>query len=648
MHPPPSSLNFDRFVSLSVGDVDNDTDNEIVVTCQLDVVDGNAAVLLYDKTSGGIWQRSILDDTIGPDETVCGAEATGSPVILQANDSSTLEIALRTKGNSSSLHLWQWHSGLQDWIEPTGFPISLAGDFFTEPIAVDFDDDGYDELIVSQILNNYSSLHVVDFSSSGFSEFDFQLTDLGTAGRVYSSLAAVEYNDEVYVTGVAKYADNEKKLFVYDVTGPSTSMIWYSSTLLSGSDAYGNMGGPAIGHANTDGTPDIFFALDGMSAWQLLNGQQFADVGQMSINSHSGFLNNVKSATIVAGTTSESSIVTVPFVGFSSKFYGHDPLGDMDVLSGFPTWTETPSWTAPVVGDVDGDGLYEVLTANGSGELTLYDWDGNPTSSCWPMYQHDPHRTGCFNSGRSGIGFDVELLAMDLIQAVSGNPLNLLLSIEVTGVDQMPRNHYADEVMVDESTSSILQETHMVYPNQRLPRDIQSNLISSNTAEIDKQDEQIVAAIYSGGNLIATERFPLIDGPHEISVTLPDSYMSTLIAVIDPGNVLFETDETNNSQTVVRNTTYLASDYAISLRSPSDRICATVLVPDGRTKGISFTVYSIDGRLQSSSPTQSLAPGIHRIDLSFGCDDGQISSGVYFVHVNIDGEETVIRRVVIL
>ncbi len=335
--------------------------------------------------------------------------------------------------------------------------------------------------------------------------------------------------------------------------------------------------------------------------------EQISNLGLVDINAHSGCMNNVKSVMIAAGTT-----------------------------------------TMPAVGDVDGDGLFEVLTANASGELTLYNWDGYPTSNCWPMYQHDSHRTGFFDSGRSGNGFDIELVEMDLIQAVRGNPGNLLLSIEVTGVDQISRNHFAIEAVVNERTFSIIQETERINHNLSFSHIIQSNLTPSVATEIDIQDNQTAVAIYSGRNLIATERFPLTEGIHEISVTIPESYTNTLVAVIDPRNMFIETDETNNTQSVESNITYSVSDFDISLQSPSDMISATVFVPDGSTKGISFSVYSADGRLQSSSLTQSLAPGTHRIDLSPRCEGNQIPSGVYFVHINIMGEEPMIRRVVLL
>ncbi|MCK5132851.1 MAG: hypothetical protein KAR40_11940, partial [Candidatus Sabulitectum sp.] len=646
---PPPTLSFDRFVGLSVGDVDNDNDNEIIVSCQKDIVDGEVAVLIYDETDAGIWQRNILDDTIGPNETVCGAAATGTPVILQANDSFTLEIALRTKGSSTALHMWYWNSRLLDWVEPTGFPISLSGDFFTEPIAVDFDDDGYDELIVSQVVNNYSTLHVVDFYSGGFSEYDIRLTELGTSGRVYSTLAAVEYDGEVYIAGVARYSDSQKKVFVYDITAPNTGMIWYSSNMQNGQDFMGNMGGPAIGHANTDGVPDIFYALDGMTVWQLLSEQQISNTGQMSINVHSGCMYNVKSATIAAGTSTQGSIVTVPFVGYSSKYYGHDPLDYMDVLPGFPTWTETPSWTAPAVGDVDGDGFYEVLTANASGELTLYDWNGKPTSNCWPMYQHDSHRTGFFNSGRSRGGFDIELVETNLIKVVGGNACDLFLTVKVAGADAICGDQADSESHLNDSSYSGVQATESVESCLRSSNRTQSGLMSENSLAVITPEREIPVAVFSGRDIVGAGRIPLVDGLHEVTVLLRESVTSDILTVVvDPYSSFPEVNEANNSHSVETEVTGSFSDFSVSLQSPSDMISATVVVPDGYTTGISFTLYSLDGRLQSRSMTELLIPGTHRIDLFSGDEGGNIPSGVYLVHINIADEVTMIRKVVVL
>lgn len=649
--PPPSSLNYDRFVSLAVGDVDNDSDNEIVISCQQDIVDGNAAILLYDEISQGNWSRDVVG-TFGPDETVCGAEATGTPVLFQANDSSTLEIAIRTKGNSTSLHMWQWDSGQQDWIEPNGFPISMSGDFFAEPIAVDFDDDGYDELIVTQISNSYSALHVVDFNSNGFSESDIQLTELGSDYMVYSTLAAVEYNGEIYIVGVARYTEYLKKVFVYKITSPNAGMVWHSSSPLGGIDFYGNMGGPAIGYADTDEVPDIFYALSSMSAWQLMSEQQISNFGLLETNNHGEAAWETKSATIAAGTISQYSIVTVPFVGFSTKFYGHDPLDYMNVLSGFPTWTETASWTAPVVGDVDNDGRFEVLTSNGSGELTLYDWGGFETSDCWPLYQHDPHRTGFFNSGRSLNGFDIELQETECTQISGRAPLSVSLTVRVTGCSQVQTNQHNEETNLIRNLPdrSVIQCQNSEFEriDQRIPGRDNSISETRSSLEIPRSDHEITIAAFRSGEVIARGCVPLLDGQYRITVPVEESCLAAITVVTDPENRFVEMDETNNSQMVDLFSLGSASDFSITLQSPSANICAAVVLPESCSSGIVFSVYSLDGRLQSRVQTEALSAGNYMIDLFQRDESTDIPSGVYLVYIEGAGVETLVRKVVVI
>lgn|GEM_PF-6372189 len=649
---PPSSFDYDRFVSLSVGDVDNDSDNEIVISCQQDIVDGDAAILLYDEISQGNWSKDVVG-TFGPDETVCGAEATGTPVLLQANDSATLEIAVRTRGNSTSLHMWQWDTGQQDWIEPNGFPISISGDFFAEPIAVDFDDDGYDELIVTQTSNNYSALHIVDFNSNGFSESDIQLTELGPDYMVYSTLAAVEYNGEIYIVGVARYTENWKKFFVYKITSPNAGMIWYSSSPLSGTDSNGNMGGPAIGYADTGEVPDIFYALgNSMTTWQLLSGQPISSSDDMSINKHGEVYSATKSATIAAGTTSRDALETVPFVGFSTKFYGHDPLDDMNVLLGFPTWTETASWTAPAVGDVDNDGLFEVLTSNGSGELTLYEWDGYATANCWPMYQHDTHRTGFFNSGRSLNGFDIELQETEVTRVSGRSPQSISLTVRVTGCSQVQTNQHIEETHL---IGNLPDRSVLQCRNDEFESDNQSALRGENSIsetrpslETPVSDHEITIAAFCRGEVIARGSVPLIDGQYRITLPVEESCLAGITVVTDPENRFIEMDETNNTQIVDFSSFGSASDFSITLQSPSANICAAVVLPEGSSMGMTFSVYSLDGRLQSRVQTEALPAGTHMIDLFHGAESTDIPSGVYLVHIEGAGIETLVRKVVVL
>lgn len=646
---PPIGLTFDRFMSLAVGDVDSDNSNEIVVSCQNDILDGYCSVLLYDQTSPGNWSTDILD-TFGPDESISAAYASGSPVLFQANNTSSLEIAIRSKGDGSSLHVWQWNSGLQDWIEPTGFPISLNGSFFSEPIAVDFDDDGYDELIVTQLVNNYSALHVVDFYSGGFNESNVLLTDLGTDGRVFSSIAAVKYDHEVYIIGAARYnGGSGNKLFAYNIT--TSSMEWVSG-MLSGADAYTNMGGPAIGHANNDGIPDVFYMTKyNMTAWQLDDGTQISTGTLLPYQFGSGYTHETKSATIAAGATVQNSIVTAPLIGFCTNFFALDPAQTLQPLNGFPTWTRTGSWTAPSVGDVDNDGRFEFLTSNQSGELTLYEWDSFATSECWPMYQHDSHRTGFFNSGRSSDGFDVEVVSAQITRSSDSSTDQVVLTVNIFGSSSL-----TDIRRSDEDTNSLVAETASIDQSTDLNHSHRATLNTggdvprSSNALIETVDSRcyVSVAVQCDREEVSTGVIPLVDGRH--TITLPVNILSAddYSVIVDPENRLRESDESNNALVLEPNLPRLGAESFITFQNPSTGISATVYLAEALSTGLTFTVYSLDGRVQYETRTEALSTGLHTITLS---DDGRnegIPPGVYFIRVEGMQENEIARKVVVI
>ena len=648
--PPPSNFSFDRYVSLAVGDLDNDSDNEIIVSCQQDICDGDASLLLYDRTAQGTWTGEVLD-SFGPDETVCGAEATGTPVLLQANSSQTLEIALRTKGASSSLHIWYWNSGLSDWCEMTGSPIALSGSFFAEPIAVDFDDDGYDELIVTQLSNGYSALHVVDFYSGGFTESDIQLTELGVDGRVYSTLAAAEYDGEVFIIGVARYNNgNGNKLFAYNIT--TNQMEWYT-TMLLGADSDANMGGPAIGYANTDAIPDVFYMTAfNMTAWQLTDGSQVSSGSALSGNSHGEYDFHARSATIAAGAISAYSDVTIPHIGFSTNYYALDLAGNLQPYDGFPVWTETASWTAPVVGDTNADGLFELLIANQSGELSLYNWGAYSTSQCWPVYQHDTHRTGYFDSGRASEGFDIELLHIETA-SVSGSARECYrVLLGISGCEMRQGDQRCTEIIntVDPSQSSISHSRNANHGlNLSRPEASRTRMQSQNADDLASTALFADVALISHGAVIATGTVPIVNGQQELILSPSDNLRSDCTIVVDPENRFNETDETNNSGTILCSPIETTSGISISVENPCESLAVTMVLPEGDSAGFLCSVYSIDGRLHHQVHTEALSPGVHSIDLAQNGVSNGLPAGVYLVHIEgMSNGIAHVRKVVVL
>ncbi|NOQ23625.1 MAG: hypothetical protein GQ565_13390 [Candidatus Aegiribacteria sp.] len=669
--PPPVSLDFDRFVSCAVGDVDNDNEEEIVVSYQVDFSNETAGLLIFDRNVFGVWNVIVVDDDIGPGEFVCAAETSNTPVLLQANDSPTLEIALRTTG-SNSLYLWEWDNDTEPchWDRSDDFPISLNC-FFTPPVAVDYDEDGYDELLVADLVGGKSQIHIVDFTSNGFTESLIDLSvALGNDAKVYSSLAAAEWNGDYYLAGVAKRGTHEKKVFVYNLTGdPVPHMEWWHHAWTTGYDFYGNLGCPAIGQLNDDTEPEIAYTLVGMCGWNLLSSNEHPytvwseNAGEMDYNHHAEYGGvpcdyKVRSATVIGGTTVQGTNIQTPFTGYSTLNYGHDPQDDMNVLPGFPTWSEDACFVAPLIIDLDSDGMMECLTSDASGLLTLYEWEGYSTSSGgWPMYQHDPWRTGFYNTQRSdGEKLDFNLLGVEEIIPESRRDDNasitLLAEVEVTGSGvsaPVLSNLRASSVPISGTPHALLVDDGLPVAERVRTSGMEIQQIRQPSADaIEYAYDSVDIALFSGNRELSSSEFPLYDGTHLIELAVPSGEefnSDDLVARVDPGNEYAEAAEENNARAADNLVLSAPSVTRVYLRSPCESIVLNIDLLEAVPGGISIRAYSIDGRLVVEEELTELGSGSYTMEL---LTPGVLPAGLYTVVIEGINKEELIRSVVVL
>ncbi len=68
--------------------------------------------------------------------------------------------------------------------------------------------------------------------------------------------------------------------------------------------------------------------------------------------------------------------------------------GSGEVIDGFPVAVGSEALTTPALADLDGDGDLELLVAGDDGYLSAYDLAGQADVRPWPMYQHDGRRSG--------------------------------------------------------------------------------------------------------------------------------------------------------------------------------------------------------------------------------------------------------------
>ncbi len=681
---PPQGYDFDRFLGCAVGDVDGDSQLEIVVSCQKNIEIENSeqlAILLFDR-SGATW---IADEITATEvnEQAASPNIAGTPVLFQADNSMALEIALRTKGNnggSPHLYAWRFDPDTDRWVYYSeDFPVNLLGCYYSAPSAVDFDNDGFEELIVTTYgsAGIGTALIIADFKTDGnviISKHDLpELDTEGEIARTFGTLAAAEENGTYYIAGSAKsnvFCSTLKRVFVYRLdSDPAGVTFLWKTHWMNGNDSYGNMPGPAIGDLDGDSDLEVIYTLnDGeyykegaIHGWDLSNGTsefQSANIPFNPITGEGGAY--IKSQPVVGLTTSQGSTEMVVFAGFSTLCCGFDPGAGSSILEGFPAWTRDGSWAAPALCDLDSDGSAEVLYIDYSGYAMLFDWyEGSYTNNGWHMYQDNPFRNGFYNTGnRSG----------DLDISISGNPyittrsdaqgFRLLAEVEITGCCDVP----ASEIPSASISASVPDpERTISSPDNGLSSSASSITLSetrnnqfdhscfSTDIEPVANSRTLEIAAFCGNRQIGSTKIRLENGSHMVPIQLISRiHLNGDITVIaDPFNTYRETDETNNIS-LAEISVITGISPGVVIPSPAETIELTVTLPLPLPDGVRIRVYSIDGRLVTSLDTEELYSGTTSILLSNGSGIDRLPTGMYTVCVDGLDSGTMIRKVVII
>lgn len=640
---PPSGYDFDRFLGCAVGDVDGDSQLEIVVSCQKAIdVEGEEriAVLLY-KRGGFFWTAEEIAQTMANQQAASPAVA-GTPVLLQADGGASLEIALRAKGHFGTpphLYLWRRDPSTEQW-EDFGpqFPLSLIGSFYNSPTAADFDGDGLEELLVTSFGTEGAgtAIKVVDFREEGaVSISSHELIELdreGHVSRVYGTLAVAEENGDFYVAGAASTsqpASDIKRLFAYRLTGEPTDLLFsWASEWMCGSDFYGNMPGPSIGDVDGDSGLELVYLLNGgfmsmegfLTAWDLSGGEQLFQSEPIPFNpiiEEGGHYMSTQPA--VGLTSSQGPEGMLVFSGYSSLFCGHSPHSEQAMLQGFPAWSRDGGWSAPVICDLNGDGLGEVLHVDYSGMATLYDMgDYYYSGDGWHMYQSNPHRNGVYNRSRPDAELDIELVSVYRPrEAVIDGSYSLAAMVEISGADNgLPQN----DISVSSSAGPCAE-----------PFEDRCNVVE--------------IAAFLDGRPAGSAELGLRNGTHIVTVPLHDVVGSTngITVIADPMGEHSERNKFNNSF-LFRNSETELTAFRCYVPSPSGAIRLLVESPDPLPRGLSVGVYSLDGRLLHRTHTEDLAAGVSTVTL----DTGPLPDGVYTIVVRGSESGDLVRRAVIL
>lgn len=661
------------FTGCATADINDDGNVDIVAAGMNDITNGEVNICLIERDAYGDWD---ITTTYWTNDDWKMHENTGVPMIFQADATDELEIAFRTYngwfgGNKTELQVLK-HNPTTGYIE-NYFSIDppVIGDgnntlVYTPPVLLeDYDSDGNVELAltchtVSGQNYNIPAIAIVDIASVPVVECfniplptDPDLTD-DEVWKIRSTLAAVTYNTKTYVTGILSYhydgsSLDDRKLFIFNVTDETfvsvDGGIIEDVIMFDCSDHF--TGGPCIGYVDTNSKPDILVVMDGLYAWDL-------DGSVISMGSSVPELVEDRDI-FCGGSLSAPSLASidgganVAFTGYSSRTYGHS-MSDGSILTGFPHYTEDQVYTTPIVFDFDGDGNIEVLNGNKSGLLSMLDWDENlGTGLTWPMFQHDPQRTGYWNHVARGNGLDIcvsSVLSLETASISGSNAGSMVeVTIEVTGAEAVsPEITHAEISSGSGSTESSVvldQRNSLCSSSSLINDDISVSEISVPAISLPTAS---VAIVDSNSRILTIKEFPLVNGTQRVRISVPAGVRS-FSAIADPFNEYAERSESNNAGEA---TVLVGSSSGISIGSfgnpARNAINLDVLIGDDVSGDLSVTAYSLAGRVVSCRALTDVAPGSHHFELR-GEAGAPLPSGAYIVRIegsNFDESRSVI------
>jgi len=664
LYPPPG-YDYDRFLGCAVGDVDGDSQLEIVVSCQrkIEVLEQEqVSVLLFDRF-GGFWSSTEIAAT-GVNEEASSPNIAGTPVLLQADSGNSLEIALRTRGSNGGaphLYVWRYDASSDSWVDfSTNFPVMASGGFYNSPSAVDFDQDGFQELVLTVMGSGGagSALMLVDFQPDGNAVITshnlHELDASGKLARIFGTVAAASQNDSYYVAGVAKedaMSGTFKKIWVVNIQSDpevSVSVLWQTDWL-AGLDSYGNMPGPSIGNVDGDPELEVLYVLnDGqydaegyLGAWDLADGSVDFHSNSIPFNPIlAGGGSSIRSQPVSGAATLQGSTDMSVFCGFSSSCSGFHPYTSTAIIDGFPAGTRDGAWAAPSICDLDGNGVAEVLYIDYSGYAALYNWQqGSYLAEGWHMYQDNPHRSGYYNTNTHRDALDISIWGLPATMDFNNsNDHSITVEIAVIGSDR--------EACDFSNLEPLNCEVFPGSSNQILPAPRADHTHFNTSVELLQRQRTFEVAVFSAGRRLGTTAAVLMDGVYtvEIPVGARASQADNLTVVVDPYNEYQESDEANNIASV-EETLVQGTELQVVIPTPANSIQIAVQLPEPDPLGLNITVYSIDGRMVINHHTESLQSGTTNLQLNRESVQA-LPAGMYTVC--IEGADFEVRKKIII
>lgn len=366
----PVPVDYTSFCSPAVGDLDGDGDNEIVVGADYiyawhadgsELADGD----LDTSTSGVLNAAGYHFDggiTLGALDNVPGLE-------IIANDIGTESVYIVNRDGA---------------ILP-GWPRSGEDVFRSTPVLGDLDGDGWDEIIA---VDASGVVFVWNRDGSEFIDGDANPSTEGVFFRTpsttfhYHTPAVCDLDGD----GKDEIIVGTRGGLVYALNDDTTAVPGWPFAMP------GEMGGAVVaGHIDADPNLEVVVRAAGGEVYLLNHDGTIAPGWPLVIPyTDAYFRPSPALADLDNDGTLDIVLAYYSNTTHEARIYVVDHLGN--IRSGWPqTYSEMFSWSSPIVGDVDGDGLFDIVACGDNGYVSGWDRAGTPLAG-FPMRAHDAVR----------------------------------------------------------------------------------------------------------------------------------------------------------------------------------------------------------------------------------------------------------------